>query len=297
MATKLWRLIKGGYGINQILHRAYRSPFLPMPKARAFLDWFHASQKRSRKQLAGSLVLKDQQRALADQLRHEGHCSSTNLVSEQLAQRMIQEGNDLSNARPLRLEEGHGQHWQSLLTKANPKMDSAFVQFALQPAILEVIAAALGEVPRLIALNAARSWNFGVPKHLSQLWHRDFDDAEVVKLFCYLTDVDNEDDGPFTFIPANSSGRVGERGQNHLQDAQVFSQIPRDKMRTVLGPAGSSFIVRTSHCLHMGSRVAPDHSRILYSATYISAPSLFFKARPLVAPPVDAAELTRLVLS
>ena len=46
-------------------------------------------------------------------------------------------------------------------------------------------------------------------------------------------------------------------------------------MREMYGSRMSAFIVETSRCLHMGSRLAPGHTRLLYTATFTTAPRLY----------------------
>src|SRR6185369_1074284 len=86
---------------------------------------------------------------------------------------------------------------------------SPYVQFALQPAVQEILTGTFGQVPVLNYVLLTLSKPSDAPLSYSQLWHRDHDDVRVIKLFVYLSDVTSEDDGPFTFLPGPISDRFG----------------------------------------------------------------------------------------
>jgi hypothetical protein len=151
--------------------------------------------------------------------------------------------------------------------------DHPFVRFALNSQILALVAEHYGELPRLDYVSVTRSLPAGPELRFSQLWHRDYDDVRVVKLFVYLTDVNDAADGPFTFIPAPASQRVKPGLRSHLPDAALGA--PLSQAVSMTGPRLTSFMVETSRCYHMGSRLAEGHERVMFTATYISAPRIF----------------------
>jgi hypothetical protein len=113
------------------------------------------------------------------------------------------------------------------------------------------------------------------PLSYSQLWHLDHDDKRVCKLFIYLTDVRDTKDGPLTFIPAPSSKQFRNTVNSHMSDDKVFSKVDRSAVKEIIAPRLSSFIVNTARCLHMGSRILSDRTRLLYTATYIQPPRMY----------------------
>jgi len=113
------------------------------------------------------------------------------------------------------------------------------------------------------------------PLSYSQLWHLDHDDKRVCKLFIYLTDVRDTADGPLTFIPAPASKPFRNTLKSHQSDDTVFSRVDRSAVKEMVAPRLSSFIVNTARCLHMGSRILSDRTRLLYTATYIQPPRIF----------------------
>ncbi|AWM02424.1 hypothetical protein [Bradyrhizobium amphicarpaeae] len=179
-----------------------------------------------------------------------------------------------------RQREGHKSFWVSLLDEdlVNGAFatDHPFVRYALQPAALRIIGDFMHDLPQLsdVVLTLSQP----TPNQalsFSQLWHLDHDDKRVCKLFIYLTDVQDTADGPFTFIPAGPSKAFRNSLKSHMSDAQVFAKTGPDAVKEMIAPRLSSFIVNTARCLHMGSRIQSDHSRLLYTATYIQQPRIF----------------------
>jgi hypothetical protein len=60
-----------------------------------------------------------------------------------------------------------------------------------------------------------------------------------------------------------------------MRDDQVFSRVERSAVKEIVAPRLSSFIVNTARCLHMGSRILSDRTRLLYTATYIQPPRIY----------------------
>jgi hypothetical protein len=150
------------------------------------------------------------------------------------------------------------------------------VRYALQPAALRIIGDFMHELPQLsdVLLTLSRPTE-KQPLSYSQLWHLDHDDKRVCKLFIYLTDVRDTADGPLTFIPAPSSKPFRNTLKSHVGDDKVFSKVDRSAVKEMIAPRLSSFIVNTARCLHMGSRIHSDRTRLLYTATYIQPPRIF----------------------
>jgi hypothetical protein len=177
----------------------------------------------------------------------------------------------------------HKSFWVSLLDGESREgflNDSVYVRFALQPRIVALVAAVLGELPLLSYVLLTLSRPDGAELSYSQLWHRDHDDIRVVKLFTYLTDVLDDGDGPFTFLPRRASQAVGFTVHSHLPDDRVVRRVGPAAMRTMKAPRLTTFIVETSRCFHMGSRLAPGHRRLMYTATFLTAPPMFPRSAP-----------------
>ncbi len=153
--------------------------------------------------------------------------------------------------------------------------DNVFVRFAIQPSVLQLVTAILGDLPLLTDVLLTLSREADGKHSYSQLWHRDHDDPRTVKLFVYLTDVKEREDGPFTFLPKSISDAFGFSLRSHLPDDKVFRYVDRKAVRVMIAPKLTAFMIETSRCLHMGSRLAPGHSRLLYTATFVLPPRVY----------------------
>jgi hypothetical protein len=161
-------------------------------------------------------------------LNSDGYC----FVSELLDTKLLLSLSVASQSKLERANEGKLQQqgnskdfWMRLLDEdmqsGQLPLDNPFVSIALQPELVSVVAAAMGEVPRLDYVLLTLSRNTDKKLSYSQLWHRDHDDVKVIKLFFYLTDVISPDHGPFTFIPGPDSDKMGFRLKSHLSDDQI----------------------------------------------------------------------------
>jgi hypothetical protein len=179
-----------------------------------------------------------------------------------------------------------------------PGPESPFVRYAMQPAILDAVAAYLGETPWLRYILLTESVFQEGDLRYSQKWHLDYDDVRMVKLFVYLSDVRRTEDGPFRLIPAPQSRRVRNSFvHRHLGDADVFRTIEKDAIVDIEGPALRSFLVDTHRVYHCGSRMAPGHTRLLYTALYTAHPSIWPNARDAFVPGEGAGDFERMVLA
>lgn len=134
------------------------------------------------------------------------------------------------------------------------------------------VAAWLGAPGRVLDVAAWRSDPGGEPEG-AQGWHRDVDDWRAVKLFVYLTDVD-EGHGPHEYIPGSARpewwrarGMMPDQafiGSGRVTAVQrVLDQLPRIR---VLGPAGTCWIENT-YGFHRGT-VPRDGLRVVAQVLY-----------------------------
>lgn len=110
----------------------------------------------------------------------------------------------------------------------------------------------------------------------SQLFHSDFDDSKLMKIFIYLNDVDLES-GPLEVVSksitkeiiSKSKYRWGQAKRNYKShDDNLLNLFPNDNIVIPLvGDEGTLSIVDTVNCLHRGSR-NPTKERLVLYATY-----------------------------
>ncbi|WP_407875400.1 hypothetical protein [Qipengyuania nanhaisediminis] len=281
-------------------YRILRSPAAALVKSARALPRRSAMARRAA--LARGLPRCGEAVAAARKLEHDGFVRLDNLVDRDLLDALAaraQERVDADETTELPLGVSNKAFWTrpldcDLIDGLIPA-DTVFARFALQPRILGVLAETLRTLPLLdyVLLTVSRA-NAGALSQ-SQLWHRDHDDVRTIKLFVYLTDVASANDGPFTFLPGPRSDRVGGSVRSHASDCWLFSRVDRSDLERILAKRLSVFAVETSRCLHMGSRVAPGHGRVLYTATYTTAPRIFGDGSRF-APAPGADETVRAVL-
>lgn len=112
----------------------------------------------------------------------------------------------------------------------------------------------------------------------SQIWHRDFDDSHLLKVFLYLSDVD-ERSGPFEYVPGSQPGGRfagvhpwAPMGVGRISDKELAKYVEVGDVRTFTAPKGTLIFCNTSG-LHRGG-FAEANPRVLAAVTYCSPASL-----------------------
>jgi hypothetical protein len=258
--------------------------------------------RAKRIELLGSLPVKPEWTDASRKLSQEGYVDVSSLIDQGLAEAVANVAQSKVNRLDelkVRQQQGHKSFWVSLLDEdlvdGAFATDHPFVRYALQPAALRIMGDFMHELPQLsdVLLTLSQPTE-NKPLSYSQLWHLDHDDKRVCKLFIYLTDVRDTNDGPLTFIPAPASKPFRNTVKSHMSDEKVFSKVDRSAVKEIVAPRLSSFIVNTARCLHMGSRILSDRTRLLYTATYIQPPRMFPEppARFRAAGPLSDVERT-----
>jgi len=196
---------------------------------------WHLGEKRERRRQAQLLNVSPAERTKATELNRDGYSVVTELMDPSIKQEFARAG--LARLNDIETSEGKQtstwkKFWVRLLDAemkdGKLSADNIFVRYALQPSVINVISAALGEIPWLDYVLLSYSRHTGEQLASSQLWHRDHDDVRVIKLFSYLTDVEEDGDGPFTFLPRQSTDKFGfPLIGSHFPDDQVFQKVPR----------------------------------------------------------------------
>ena len=268
--------------INRIIWQLNRSPLRKFIKS--MIRVANIGALRERTALARGLPKSPELDDVVNQLKVDGYCILTDLVDKQLLHAMASSATDkLAKAESIAQHQSQvsKSFWIRLLDEemadGKIRISSPFIRFAMQLVVMQIVSRVLGQIPRLdyVLLTLSRY----TPKTFekSQLWHLDNDDVNVIKLFVYLTDVKDLGDGPFTFIPASASGSLGYSLRSHRSDEEVFNsgRITASDVKSLTSPALCVFMVDTARCLHMGSRLVEGHKRLLYTATFTTAPSMY----------------------
>jgi hypothetical protein len=179
----------------------------------------------------------------------------------------------------------------------NPQ--SIFVRIAVAPEVLGVANGYFGMLTRLRFYNVWLNFASTAPARYSQLWHRDPEDRYILKMFVYLTDVD-EQAGPLFYAPGTHGyGRIKsepklfrEEGTTALRadDGSMSAVVDNTKWVKAVGPKGTIVFIDTRG-YHKGG-LARCHDRIAYNCMFTSQGSAcndFFERRSLSVPNSDGA--------
>jgi len=167
------------------------------------------------------------------------------------------------------------------------------VEFLRHPVLLQLMASRplldaaityLGAVPRLAG--ARLCWS---PKNQtsrsSQLYHFDYEDLKQVKVFINIFET-KEDQGPFTFLPADISERVQRsigRVIGRVHDERIYEGGGRNQEVKLVGQAGSGAFVDTCRCLHYGSRLN-QRDRVVLIIQFLKWHSSYQSTAPFQVP-------------
>jgi hypothetical protein len=147
-------------------------------------------------------------------------------------------------------------------------IESPYVTLALEPQVVALANAYLGMRSYLRALDVWRNVPTPDPPKLSQLWHRDYDDAINLKLFVYLTDV-GPSSGPFTFAPGTQPGGPRELEiKDRVDDDAMAELVPREEWVVATGEAGTVVLADTCG-YHKGGKPV-EGQRVLWTAQFTS---------------------------
>lgn len=298
--------MNGGAGVREmvgrILWHTNRTPACHLVKIGLIV--LNLADKQERQRIARDLAVPSELVAGLEALRRDGYAR----LGRELDGTLLEELSSQAAERVARADElakhqlrRNKSFWLRLLDEdiqgGGLDVDSVFVRFALQEPILRLVTGYFGEVPLLSYVLLSLSRHAGEDWKVSQLWHRDYDDTKVLKIFTYLSDVPDESYGPFTFLPRAASRRVRYVGwRSHLRDEVVFRWVDPQEQQQMIGAARSTFIVDTRACYHMGSRVGAGRTRLMYTAAFISAPPIYPAFTNGIAVRRPLGRLERLVL-
>ncbi|MBC7435432.1 MAG: hypothetical protein H7332_05125 [Bdellovibrionales bacterium] len=162
------------------------------------------------------------------------------------------------------------RHESADLFSCKPLMD-----LANDPDILAAVAARLGAKPTIASAEAW--WTFGEHNQnashaFDDIYHRDVDDLRFVKLFLYLTDTDLHSGAHRFVLGSHNDDRFTRRGA--INDADVDGAYAPDKLLTVTGTAGTSFLEETWG-IHR-ALLATQGRRLIFSVLYTLAATVPF---------------------
>ena len=147
------------------------------------------------------------------------------------------------------------------------------------PAVLQLACAYLHCKPTLSSLGVRWSLPGSGTEALFQGFHRDIDDWRFLKLFVYLTAV-TDASGPHCYVRTSHRSSFGFRERRYAQ-AEIKARFGAGTLRTITGPAGTTFIADTLG-IHRGG-VPTEAPRLMLQAQYSLLPVFAFQYEPVEA--------------
>ena len=165
-------------------------------------------------------------------------------------------------------------------------LDHPIMKLATSDELVDIATSYLNFLPILSEIRIWYSPNTSTKKKGSQLFHLDYADINQLKVFIPIENID-EDSGPLTFIPSDSSKKICDNinykltnDEIRVEDEIVEKYVNKDDYRKATGSPGDLHCVDTSSCLHYGSRGATKNRKILmiqYLSPFSFSYPLFYK--------------------
>jgi hypothetical protein len=161
--------------------------------------------------------------------------------------------------------------------KPVPQGNEYFANLANHPT-LRSLAQAYFEMNK-VSLRYFNVWSHvptGNPPEDSQLWHRDRDDLRIMKVFIYLNDVNELQDGPFIYAPGtHQTGPIQQQPDYQIikdvkrtNDSQMDAVVPKNQWVVASGTKGT-IVFADTHGMHKGGYVQRGE-RLLFTCMYLS---------------------------
>jgi hypothetical protein len=189
------------------------------------------------------------------------------------------------------------------ILKMNPESsvmtsDDPLIRIGLSAPVLNVVSGYMKLLPKLIYADAWYSIPVDVGKRIgSQLWHRDPEDRQMVKVYLYFSDID-ADAGAMEYIlgTSNSLGRPGleighweAAGANLYPSPELVEKTFPAKLRfSCSGPPGTLLFCDTTG-LHRGG-ISRSKPRVVATWTFVTPASRY--QRRFTVRPVNGGALT-----
>jgi len=178
-----------------------------------------------------------------------------------------------------------------------------FLDIALSPLHLGIAQRFLGAIPMIIT--CAAWWSFARADQArdAQLFHLDLDDYRFLKLFVYLTDVD-DGAGPHVYVPTTQRADtllkardaapsapdfdrwLGKRRKSDQEVADAFGIQPDE----ITGPAGTVFVANTRG-VHKGL-LPTSRNRLICQIVYGVTPQRVERHLPVIRSETDTPNIS-----
>ena len=155
------------------------------------------------------------------------------------------------------------------------------IKLALNDEMLKIASSYLGACPKLFNFDLRRTIivSSGEGPRFSQRWHRDPEDKKMVKVFLYLSDVDEEGAGPFKYVLGSQPKGKWSKFYPQRPPAGTYppegvleKAIPESDVLTCFGKAGTLIFCDTTG-FHKGG-FSTTRERLMLTITFVSEASI-----------------------
>lgn len=223
---------------------------------------------------------REQADAVVARLEHDGCVMLPPLLSDSAVAEMVAYLKDqdlvLRDGRAVRPDAVPGDQPLASFPLATIVNCPHALELANHPRLLQLAAAYLHCTPTISTVGLRWSYPSLAVDNV-QHFHRDMDDWHSVKLFLYLTDVD-EMSGPHVFVlRSHLDSRREVFCRSHSED-EVVRRYGAAALISIVGPRGTTFLVDTSG-VHKGA-VPLRRPRLMFEVGYSVLPVFAFRYEP-----------------
>ncbi len=173
---------------------------------------------------------------------------------------------------------GTKKYLRNILQDEHESQLKNYLNFFLNKKIINIVQGYLGTKPLLVELKLLHSpvLKNNEAKEGSQLFHCDFDDDKIIKIFLNISHV-NYNSGPLQTLNAEQSNKIRINENLNLGDHTnaIEKKIKPEDIKTFVGVPGDVLFIDTSSCFHRGSIDTKEDRLILY-ANFVSRSSYRF---------------------
>jgi len=152
------------------------------------------------------------------------------------------------------------------------------LEIANHPDILAAVEGLFGCRPTISSLSCWWSLTGHSKPEEAELFHRDVDEWQFIKLFIYLSDVD-EGSGPHKYVRGTANEAKLLRIRRYT-DEEIAAAFGAERLMTFTGPACTSFLENTFG-FHKGE-LPKTRNRLLFQAQYSMFPIGIYDYEPIV---------------
>lgn len=155
----------------------------------------------------------------------------------------------------------HIAHHQAHDVLAAPHL----MELANHPEILKIAEGFLGAKPTISYISAWWSFATNCSAMQAENFHRDVDGIKFLKLFCFLTDVNNSN-GPHVYVLNSASSPKFRDSITRYTDQEIAEEFGEDSINVITGNAGTIFFEDTFG-IHKGLKLNSGR-RLVFQIIY-----------------------------